>query len=215
MAPSPSLTAVLLLATAAVTAAAASSAQCGAVKVPAPCGQPDDSQAKCEARGCCYDAAATSPLGKTPCFYGGGDFVPITTVHVVQASHFDAGFADSTVGIINRWFTQHFPRCYAIGLALDALGGAPGKPQLKFMTQSWLVSLYLDCPIGVPGLQCPSPAAVANFTDAVKRGYITWHSFPHNAELEVGDDWGRGLGGGCGGGHVTAPPLPPPAAAGA
>jgi hypothetical protein len=114
-----------------------------------------------------------------------------------QASHFDAGFADSTVGIINRWFTQHFPRCYAIGLELDAMGGAPGKPQLKFMTQSWLVSLYLDCPVGVPGLQCPSPAAVANFTDAVKRGYITWHSFPHNAELEVsgGDGWGPREGG--------------------
>jgi hypothetical protein len=76
--------AALLLAAAAAHAAAASAAQCSAVKVPAPCGQPDDSQAKCEARGCCYDATATSPLGKTPCFYGGGDLVPITTVHVVQ-----------------------------------------------------------------------------------------------------------------------------------
>lgn len=108
----------------------------------------------------------------------------ITTVHVVQASHFDAGFAQSTVGILNLWFNTHYPRGYEVGLQLQARGG---DEQLKFMTQSWIVSMYLNCPPNVPGLVCPSPAAVANFTDAVKRGFITWHAFPHNAELELGD----------------------------
>lgn len=103
-----------------------------------PCGLPSDSQARCEARGCCYNAAATNYLGKTPCYYGAqgpanGQLVNITTVHVVQASHFDAGFANSTMGILNLWFHTHFPRALAIGEALDA---AAGFPRLKFMTQS-------------------------------------------------------------------------------
>lgn len=59
--------------------------------------------------------------------------------------------------------------------------------QLHFMAQSWIVSLYLDCPPGIPGLMCPTAAARANFTDAVRRGYITWHAFPHNGELELAD----------------------------
>lgn len=174
---------------AALTAAAAAAAPpppaaCAAITNPAPCGQQVDTQAKCEAKGCCWRAGFRSYLGPTPCFYAGGDLVNVTTVHVVQACHFDAGFADSTVGILNRWFTQHFPLAREIGLALDARGG---PERLHFMAQSWIVSLYTSCPPGVPGLRCPSPAALANFTDSVARGYITWHAFPHNGELELAD----------------------------
>ena len=71
---------------AAATAAAAPPppAVCAAITNPAPCGQQVDTQAKCEAKGCCWRAGAKSYLGATPCFYGGGDLVNITTVHVVQ-----------------------------------------------------------------------------------------------------------------------------------
>lgn len=86
----------------------------------------------------------------------------------------------------------HFPRALALGLNLTALGG---EEQLKFTAQapvldtiavadlatqfffvlcgrvqSYIVSLFLDCPPNIPGLPCPSPAEVANFTQAGKPG---------------------------------------------
>jgi hypothetical protein len=135
---------------------------------------------QCEAKGCCFNPA----LSKTvPCFYPGGDAVPVTTVHVVQACHLDVGFADTSVNIINRWFDQFFPLAWELGQNLTALGGPWG---LKFMAQSWLVSMYLDCPPNA-GIHCPSPGAVANFTAAVARGYVSWHAWPFNGEFELID----------------------------
>jgi hypothetical protein len=85
-------------------------AQCSAVKTRAPCGQVVDSQDVCVPKGCCYDG--TDKVGMegggggrlmrdilafslhrqvNPCFYAGGDAVPITDVIVIQACHFDAG----------------------------------------------------------------------------------------------------------------------------
>ena len=52
------------------------------------------------------------------------------------------------------------------------------------MFQTWVVSMYLDCPPGM-GLHCPNATAVARFERAVAKGDITWHAFPHNAELET------------------------------
>lgn len=50
--------------------------------------------------------------------------------------------------------------------------------------QSYLVSLYLDCPPGM-GLHCPTPAAAAAMRAAIVRGDITYHAFPFNAEPEL------------------------------
>jgi Domain of unknown function (DUF5054) len=61
---------------------------------------------------------------------------------------------------------------------------------LKFMLQSWIANLYIDCPPGIPGLECPTPAEVANFTDSVKQGFFTWHAYPFNSELELHDTMG-------------------------
>jgi hypothetical protein len=180
-----SLAAASCLLLARVAAAAPpSAAQCAAITSPAPCGQVGDSQAVCEVKGCCYDASFTT----SPCFYGGGNAVPITTVLVVEASHFDAGFADSTTGILMRWWWQHFPRAWLIGSNLTASGG-PGAPQLKFTTQSWILSLFFDCPQNVPGLVCPTPELIANVTSAINAGYLTWHAWPHNGEYELLDDF--------------------------
>jgi len=38
------------------------------------------------------------------------------------------------------------------------------------------------------GLICPTAEALSNFTKAVKAGYITWHAFPFNGELELADE---------------------------
>jgi hypothetical protein len=146
----------------------------------APCGQAWDGAAACALKGCCFDAANST---RSPCFYGAPAAAAITTVHVIQSCHFDAGYADFTTAILNRWFTQFFPQARELGLALAARD--PGGPQLKFLAQSWVVSLYVDCPVGVPGLQCPSPGALANFSDSVTRGFVYWHALPHNGEVEM------------------------------
>ena len=43
--------------------------------------------ARYRSKGCCFNAKSSS----IPCFFPGGNAVPIKYVHVVQASHFDAG----------------------------------------------------------------------------------------------------------------------------
>ena len=51
--------------------------------------------------------------------------------------------------------------------------------------QSYYLSLYVNCPPGI-GLHCPDDTKLAAFKEAVAAGDITWHAFPHNAELEAG-----------------------------
>jgi hypothetical protein len=139
---------------------------CAAVTRRAPCGQVWDTADSCTNKGCCWDPSGDASI---PCFYS-SDGSQISFVHVAQSCHFDAGFADGTVQILNRWFTQFFPAAATIGAALEAKGGGLG---LKFMAQSWIVSLYVDCPPGA-GLDCPDSAALAQFTDSVSKGYIYW-----------------------------------------
>jgi len=48
--------------------------------------------------------------------------------------------------------------------------------------QAYLVSLFLDCPPGM-GLHCPGVEARAEVEAAIRSGVITWHAFPHNAQV--------------------------------
>ena len=169
--------ALLFAAALASSFVAAQPEQCASVKSRAPCGQTTDSEADCLLKQCCYAKDADYP-----CFYA-AEAVPIKTVHVIQACHLDVGYSGTMQQVINSYLSQFFAQAYALGLQLDARGG---PERLRFMAQSWIVNLFLNCPPNA-GLLCPSPAAIANFTDAVKRGYITWHAFPFNGELELGD----------------------------
>lgn len=58
-----------------------------------------------------------------------------------------------------------------------------GSDRYVFMTQSWLVSLYLDCPPHMR-LNCPSDQAKAAMIKALQAGDIVYHAYPFNAELE-------------------------------
>ena len=87
----------------------------------------------------------------------------VKVVHVINSCHLDIGFADSSQGIINRYFDHHFPLAAAEGKQFRSgkLKG-PHPKNLNFMFQSWVVSMYLDCPTGM-GLHCPTAAQVADF----------------------------------------------------
>eukprot|EP00041_Stephanoeca_diplocostata_P034203 m.1150901 g.1150901 ORF g.1150901 m.1150901 type:complete len:780 (+) comp24479_c0_seq2:116-2455(+) len=108
--------------------------------------------------------------------------ITVTTVHIINSCHLDIGFADSSVGIINRYFDHHIP--LAVTLGKEFRNSSIEEDKLNFMFQSWVVSMYLDCPPGM-GLHCPSPTQIADFESAVNARDITWHAFPHNAELEM------------------------------
>jgi len=172
------LAALLAALAAAAAAPRAAPAACAAVTAPSPCGQASDSPERCAFKGCCYDAARAYP-----CFYPGADAAPITHVHVVQASHFDAGFAYTIAGVLNLWWYTHFPRAFALGTALAASN--PNAVGLHFTAQCWLVDMFLHCPPGVAGLACPTTAQVAQLNASVAAGWLTWHAFPFNSEAEL------------------------------
>ena len=154
--------------------APADDVMCAAVARRVDCGWAGISSEMCVSRGCCY----AKETGEPSCFFSTTG-VPIKKVHVVQSNHFDAGYTDTTTGVINKYFSEYFPTAARLGaeLAENASG-----PQLKWMTQSYLVSLYLDCPTGY-GLKCPTAAEVSTVRAAITAGWITWHAFPTNAEL--------------------------------
>ena len=110
----------------------------------------------------------------------------IKTVHVINSCHLDIGFADSSANILNRYFEHHLPLAASVGAQMAQGGGTGGygDDKLGFMFQSWVLNLFLDCPVGL-GVRCPNATAIATVRAAIKAGHITWHAFPHNAELEV------------------------------
>lgn len=109
----------------------------------------------------------------------------VSVVHVINSCHLDIGFADSSQGIINRYFDHHIPTAITLGRQFrNAPEADRFTDKLGFMFQSWVVSFYLECPPGL-GLHCPTPSQKADFVDAIKSGDITWHAFPHNAQLEI------------------------------
>ena len=82
---------------------------------------------------------------------------------------------------LNEYFDTYIPLAINVSAQLRAAGGPEG---VRWMCQSWIISLYVDCPPGA-GLHCPSAAALGEFDEAVRDGAITWHAFPHNAELST------------------------------
>ncbi|KAL0047364.1 hypothetical protein WJX82_001496 [Trebouxia sp. C0006] len=118
------------------------------------------------------------------CFVSGHE-----KIHLIFSNHLDVGFdgINPTPGtdfnVINKYFTEFFPQAIATSQTLAERGG---RERLQWMTQSWLVSLFLDCPIGMD-LHCPGKAEVEAFKAAVYRRDIYWHALPFNGQLEFFD----------------------------
>ena len=109
--------------------------------------------------------------------------MPITKVHVIFSNHLDVGYVDMALAVVNKYFDVYFARAARLAAELRAAGGAE---RFRWMTQSWLVALYLDCPADL-GLHCPNAQDKAAFAAAVKKGDIYWHAFPHDAWLSLMD----------------------------
>ena len=129
----------------------------------------------------------------------------VDDVFVVFSNHVDIGYdlpyfnsktnhtdilGNRASEVINRYFEKFFET--AITTAETS--------RYKWMTQSWLVSVYRNCDkivarsSGKSGallknLRCPNATALSRFEAAVQRSDITWHALPFNAEPEMFDMW--------------------------
>ncbi|KAL4420038.1 hypothetical protein ABPG77_001288 [Micractinium sp. CCAP 211/92] len=106
---------------------------------------------------------------------------PVELVRIVFSSHLDVGYTNIDSEVINTWFHEHYPRAIQVAQELRKRGG---PERLVFLTHSWLVALYLDCPPHI-GIKCPNSTAA--FEAAVRRGDIYWHALPHVAQIELFD----------------------------
>ena len=72
-------------------------------------------------------------------------------VHVITSCHLDIGFKDTSANILNNYFDIFIPRAVEHGKLIrqnkfpDVFHG----DRLNFMFQSWVISMYLDCPINM------------------------------------------------------------------
>ena len=100
----------------------------------------------------------------------------ITKVHLVQSNHLDVGFTGSITGVLNEYFDTYLPAAVNISAELRLRGG---EEQLVFTTHAYLLSLFLDCPLG-RGLHCPNASAVSAVEGALRDGSLALHAFPFN-----------------------------------
>jgi hypothetical protein len=120
----------------------------------------------------------------------------IDAVYVVFSTHLDLGYdappdgepsgnpqGAKTSDVINRYFDTYFGQVAKTAAEIRATS----EYDYKWMTQAWLVSAYRHCKDTNIGLNCPNATALKHFEESVRRGEITWHAFPFNAEPELFD----------------------------
>ena len=136
---------------------------------------------QCNQRGCCYDST------NFQCYFN-SEGKTIKTIHMINSNHFDAGYANLTVDIVNVYFDTYFQRAADVGAQLRSSEhtGKVGSGPLKWMTFSWLISLFFDCPPGMD-IHCPTKDQMTNISNAIAAHDIVWPAMPHNAELATGD----------------------------
>jgi hypothetical protein len=94
---------------------------------------------------------------------------------------------------LQNYFDKHFPAAVARAAHFRAI-----NQPYSWMTQEWIVNLYLDCensgimewslpdPLNAPTatakplLRCPTVVATKAMRAAIVRGDIYFHAFPHN-----------------------------------
>ncbi|CAD7923737.1 unnamed protein product, partial [Amoebophrya sp. A120] len=105
----------------------------------------------------------------------------VKQVYVVMSSHFDEGYTDFAVPVLNRYFQEFFP---AAVKTVELLKKRHPKtehtrnpPRLVYTLDGpWLASMYLqDCAFlqkkgVIPGLSCPTEAEQYQFRQALKDG---------------------------------------------
>jgi hypothetical protein len=113
---------------------------------------------------------------------------PIQRVHLIFSNHLDIGFHSNLpdtpgtdANVLSRYFRDYFPSAIAVAEQMRQRGG---PERYRYLTHSFLVSLYVnDCPEKL-GIYCPTPEEIAAFKTAVEKGDIVYHAYPHNLQTE-------------------------------
>ena len=133
------------------------SPSCNNISKPIDCGFPNITAHVCAQRDCCY-TKLFKDIPSNCIFPGNGvsikkvhvmSFFPIVFLatwksffEVIQSNHFDAGYVNFTISLLNRYFDEFLPRAASIGAELKLNTKNKTSPSLKWMTQSWIISLY-------------------------------------------------------------------------
>jgi hypothetical protein len=117
---------------------------------------------------------------------------PIQRVHLIFSNHLDIGFHSNLpdtpgtdANVLSHYFKDYFPAAAAVA---EEMRQRRGIERYRYLTHSFLVSLYVnDCPTKL-GIYCPTPDEIAAFKNAILQGDIVWHAYPHNLQTEfLGD----------------------------
>ena len=104
----------------------------------------------------------------------------VAVVHVVYFSHFDAGFTkDTSLEVLDQYYSLWFPKAYAVAAALKAKGG---EESFHWTTHPWLITqMYANATGNV------SQAQLDAMTAAIADGAISWHAGSMNLQAETAD----------------------------
>jgi len=98
----------------------------------------------------------------------------VKRVLVMFKCHFDAGFVDTQAAVVQRYFTEFFPKAVALASELRR----SGSYRYVWTTGSWLLYEYLE--------QATAEQR-KHIEQAVQRGDLAWHALPFTWQTELLD----------------------------
>lgn len=107
----------------------------------------------------------------------------VEDVHMISMVHLDIGFTNSTRGVCDSYFDEHFPR--AIETATE-LRRRKGMARFQWTTFPWLVQEYLDGAAGCAS-RLRTPQELMHVRQAIERDDIVWHANALNSFFELYD----------------------------
>ncbi|KAH3757773.1 glycoside hydrolase family 38 [Pelomyxa schiedti] len=135
-------------------------------------------------------------MGRPAAGSGGGcefrNASEIERLYVVWSNHFDAGFTDYLVKVLDKYFNHFFP------LAVRTVNELDNRDTEDYYIWTceapWGMSIYLDdncdqllVPQQMGELNCPTALDRKSVIDTINSGNITWGALPFTPETELFD----------------------------
>jgi hypothetical protein len=96
-------------------------------------------------------------------------------IHLVFKTHLDVGFTDLAARVVDRYFTDYFPRAFAVARTLRE---REDPRRFVWTTGSWIVHEFLER---------ADPANRKAMEQAIVAGDIAWHALPFTLHSELMD----------------------------
>ena len=96
----------------------------------------------------------------------------VKRVLVMFKCHFDAGFVDTQAAVVQKYFTEYFPRAIQVASSMRQ----SGDYRYVWTTGSWLLYEYLEQ---------ATPQDRRRMEQAIGNGDIAWHALPFTWQTEL------------------------------